>query len=463
LAADKKSKQLDMTQGPIASKMFKFCMPIVLTSVLQLLFNAADIIVVGQFVGADAVAAVGSTTFLINLLINFFLGLSIGATVVISTDIGAKRYVDVGRDAHTTVMMGILFGLMVSAVGIMGAHLFLTWMATPADVIGQSTLYLRIYFFGTPCFMIYTFGRAVLITTGDTKRPMYYLFFAGCVNVALNLFLVIEFHLGVAGVAIGTVASQLISAILIINRLRHIEGPCRIILKDLKIYRSKARTIFRMGLPTGLQSVVFAVSNVMIQSSVNSLGTLYVAGNAAASNIEGFVWVSMDAFNQGATTFTGQNYGAGRDERFNKIFASAVWLSTLVGCVMGFTFLIFARPVLGVYLPTSAEAVSRGIYRMMIFMPTYWTCGIMNVATGCVRGMNRPLVPMIATMIGVCLVRIVWIVFGFHAVSDTYGSMMAYISLCVSYPVTWVITGVFLVWYYFHVKKIVTVNLAAAR
>lgn len=451
-----------MTNGPLAKKLFFFCMPIVFTGILQLLFNAADIIVVGQFVGATAVAAVGSTSFLINLLINFFVGLSVGATVVISTDIGGKRFDDVSKEAHTTVALGIVFGIAVSIIGIIGAHTFLQWMSTPPDVIGQATTYLRIYFIGTPWFLLYTFGRAVLITTGDTKRPMYYLTGAGFLNVALNLFFVIQCDLGVAGVAIGTVASQFVSAILVTNRLRHIDGPCRISLRKLRIYKKKLKTIFRLGLPTGIQSVVFSISNVMIQSSVNSLGTFYVAGNAAAANIEGFVWISMDAFNQGAMTFTGQNYGSGKPERFNKIFGMSTLYCIAIGGTMGALFMIFGPQVLGIYLPTSAIAVRYGLRRLMIFMSTYWICGVMNIATGCIRGMNRPLVPMVATMIGVCLLRILWIVFGFHTIFAGYGAMMAYTTLILTYPASWVITGGFLIWYYFFVKKRIVSKMRCA-
>ncbi|MEE3362670.1 MAG: MATE family efflux transporter [Anaerovoracaceae bacterium] len=452
-----------MTRGPVGKELLLFCIPVALTSMLQLLFNAADIIVVGQFVGAEAVAAIGATTFLINLLVTFFIGMSIGVTVVISTDLGAGRLEDVKTEAHTAVAVSVLFGIAIACFGAVFCRTFLTWMATPADIIDMSASYLRIYFIGVLGLVIYSFGRAVLITTGDTKRPMYYLIASGCINVALNLVLVIRFDMGVTGVGIATAVSQFVSAYLVINRLRHIKGPCGISIRNLHINKGKLRKIIRLGLPTGLQGMVFSISNVMIQSSVNSLGTLYVAGNAAASNLEGFVFMTMDAFNQGVTTFMGQNYGAGRDDRFVKIWKTGTLQVACAGLGFGLILLAAGRFLLGIYLPTSATAVSYGYVRMKIFMTTYFICGMMNVATGCIRGLNRPLVPMIATTIGVCLVRIVYIIFGFGPVKAAYGPMAAYISLVASYPVTWVLTGLFLVWYFFRLKNRISERFAANR
>lgn len=445
--------RLDMTRGPLGKKIFLFSVPIALTSILQLLFNACDIIVVGQFVNETAVAAVGSTTYLIGLITNFFIGLSIGATVVISTSTGAGRLDEVSRAAHTTVTIGIIFGLCAAVIGFFGSRTFLAMMSTPDDVIDQAALYLRIYFLGTPFFITYQFGRAVLITTGDTRRPMYYLTAAGILNVALNLLLVIVFDLGVAGVAIGTVASQLLSCILLILRLMKIDGPCHISLRKLGIDRKLFGKIMHMGLPTGIQTSLFSISNVLIQSSVNSLGTAYVAGNAASSNIEGFVWVSMDAFNQGAMTFTGQNYGAQKVERFNKILKISALQCALVGAAAGLAVILFRYPLLSIYLPRAHDSVELGAARLIIFMATYWTCGLMNVAAGCSRGLNRTFVPMIATLIGVCVMRVVWIFAGFGPVLSAFGSLTAYRSLVLSYPVTWVVTGLFLYWYYFRIRN----------
>lgn len=452
-----------MTKGPVGKQLLFFCIPIALTSMLQLLFNAADIIVVGQFVGAEAVAAIGATTFLINLLVTFFIGMSIGVTVVISTDLGAKRIEDVKIEAHTAVAVSVVFGIAIACFGFIFCRTFLTWMSTPADILDMSASYLRIYFIGVFGLVVYSFGRAVLITTGDTKRPMYYLIISGCINVCLNLILVIQFDMGVAGVGVATAVSQFVSAFLVINRLRHISGPCSISLSKLHIDKGKLRKIIRLGLPTGLQGVVFSISNVMIQSSVNSLGTLYVAGNAAAANLEGFVFMTMDAFNQGVTTFMGQNYGAGRDDRFMKIWKTGMIQVACAGLGFGLILLSAGHFLLGIYLPTSATAVSYGYVRMQIFMTTYFLCGMMNVVTGCIRGLNRPLVPMIATTVGVCLVRIIWILFGFGPIKAAYGPMTAYITLVASYPVTWIFTGIFLIWYFFRLKNQISARFARNR
>ncbi|MCR5627568.1 MAG: MATE family efflux transporter [Lachnospiraceae bacterium] len=455
--------QLDMVHGPLAGKMLMFAIPLILTTMLQLLFNAADIIVVGQFSGEGAVAAVGSTSFLINLLINFFAGISIGATAYISAEIGRNKLEGVSRAAHTSVMIGLIFGIAVGLIGVFGAEIFLRWMSTPADVLDQATLYLRIYFAGTPFFMVYTFARAVFITSGDTKSPLIYLTIAGAVNVIINLILVIVFDMGVAGVAIGTVASQFVSVVLMLGKMSVTEGPLGLDLKKIRIDKPALAKILYLGIPAGLQTLVFSVSNVMIQSSVNSLGMLYVAGNSAASNVEGFVWTSMEAFNQTAMTFMGQNYGAGKYERFNKIYFISSGFCFLVGVGLGLIVLVFRVPILSFYLPTSEQAVYYGSLRLFIFMTTYWTCGLMNVAAGCARGLEHPLFPMIVSMVGVCGLRVFWIIKGFPWSIERFGTEIGYQTLVATYPVSWVITGSVLIVYYFYVRKKIMVSHSAEQ
>ncbi len=447
------NQQMNMTEGKIAGKFLLFCLPIVLTGMLQLLFNAADIVVVGQFVGETAVAAVGSTSFLINLSVNFFIGISVGATALISAEIGRRDDEAVRKSAHTAVTLGCIFGVAVGVIGVIFAPTFLAWTLTPDDVIGQASLYLRVYFCGTPFFMIYNFGRAVLITTGDTRRPLYYLSGAGVVNVLLNILLVTQFRLGVAGVAIATITSQCISMVLVLHRLAVIDGPCHVDLGGLMIDRRSFAEILRLGMPSGLQSVLFSISNVMIQSSVNSLGTSYVSANATSSSIEGFVWIAMNGFDQGAMTFMGQNYGAGKVERFNRIYAIATGYCVAVGLGLGLTVAALRLPLCSFYLPDAPDAVRIATDRLVIFMLTYWLCGMMNVACACARGMARPLVPMAATLVGVCALRILWILWGFGPMREKLGDHAAFLSLVWTYPASWIATGSFVIWYYFHVRN----------
>lgn len=362
----KPKKQLDVTAGPLARPLVRFCVPLILTSIMQLLFNACDIIVVGQFVGSAAVAAVGSTLFLINVFMTFFVAMSAGVTIILSTDFGRKDHNSIVRGAHTAICLGILFGFGVLAVGVTCARTFLTWTSTPKEILDQAALYLRIYYAGSPFFLLYTFGRAVLITTGDTRRPMIYLAISGLANVALNLFLVIQCHLGVAGVAIGTISSQLISAILVLRRLSMIEGPCHIYFHKLKLHRELVRRIFRQGLPSGVQSSIFSFSNILIQTSINSLGKAYIAASSASGNLEGFVWMSMDAVCQSGMTFTGQNYGAMQPDRIKKVFRLSALYSTIVSLAMGIPIAVFGHSLLGIYLPDDPAAVHAGLIRLTI-------------------------------------------------------------------------------------------------
>lgn len=305
----KKSYEIDMCNGPLLGKLLLFALPLMLSGILQLLFNAADIIVVGRFTGSHALAAVGSTSSLINLLVNLFIGFSIGANVLTAQYYGAKDQKNIHQTIHTSILISLIGGIILIAVGVLLARPLLELMATPEDVLDQATLYMKIYFCGMPATMVYNFGAAILRAIGDTRRPLYFLFTAGVLNVFLNLFFVIVFHMGVAGVALATIISQTLSAILVVRCLTNLDGICRLYLKQLKIYPEKLLRIVQIGLPAGLQGAVFSISNVLIQSSVNSFGSIAMAGNTAASNLEGFVYTSMNAVYQTALSFTSQNMG----------------------------------------------------------------------------------------------------------------------------------------------------------
>jgi len=448
-----KTNMLDMTQGPVLGPLLKFSLPIMLTGILQLLFNAADIIVVGQFVNEKAVAAVGACSSLIQLTINLFIGLSLGATVTIANDLGARRHEELPPAVHTTYALGILFGLLVGAVGMVYAKTFLRWMDTPDDILDQAALYLRIYFVGMPAFMIYTFGRAIIVPTGDTKKPLYYLTISGVLNVFLNVFLVVVFRLGVAGVAIATAISQVLSAVLMTAALLRLEGPCRLTASKIGFNGRQLRRIVALGLPAGLQGTVFSISNVVIQSSVNILGTLFVAGNSAAANLSNFVYTSMNAISQGCMTFGGQNYGADQHARLDRIYKAGLFSVTLIGLVLGFGAWLAGVPLLRIYLPTSAQAVDYGMVRMSIEMTTIALCGLMDCSTGMLRGINRSVYPMAATVVGSCVLRVVWAFTVFRRALTGGKATTAYLVLLASYPISWALTFAALLVYYIAVRK----------
>lgn len=326
----KKSYEIDMCNGPLLGKLLIFALPLMLSGILQLFFNAADIIVVGRFTGSHALAAVGSTSSLINLLVNLFIGFSIGANVLTAQYYGAKDQKNIHQTVHTSILVSILGGFLLVVIGLLLARPLLELMATPDDVLDQATLYMQIYFCGMPATMLYNFGAAILRAIGDTRRPLYFLFTAGVLNIFLNLFFVIVFHMGVAGVALATIISQALSAFLVVRCLTRLDGLCRLHLRQLKIYPEKLVRIIQIGLPAGLQGAVFSISNVLIQSSVNSFGSIAMAGNTAASNLEGFVYTSMNAVYQTALSFTSQNMGAGNYKRIGMILRRCVALVTVI-------------------------------------------------------------------------------------------------------------------------------------
>ena len=424
--------QLDMCHGSLADKILLFALPLMASSMLQLLFNAADVIVVGQFAGQASLAAVGSTTSLINLLIALFVGLSVGANVVVARNLGGQRPKIVSRAVHTAIFLALVSGVFLGVFGFIMAHQLLVWMSSPADVIDLSTIYLRIYFLGMPATLAYNFGAAILRAQGDTKRPLYYLIVAGIVNVILNLFTVLVLHMDVAGVASATTISQYISAGLILRCLSKEEGPLRLDLKKLKMDKVILGHILQIGLPAGFQGIVFSLSNVLIQSSINTFGTLAVAGSTAAANIENFVYTAMNAIYQAALNFTSQNVGAGKKERIPLILRDCLLIVTVIGAALGGLAVLFGQQLLSIY--TSDQAViPYGLDRIHVICLTYLLCGLMDVTCGVVRGMGAAVTPTLVSLTGACGLRVVWIY-------TVFASAHSLFVLYLSYPVTWVVT-----------------------
>lgn len=426
-----KAYQIDMANGSLLDKIIIFSIPLMLSGILQLLFNAADIVVVGRFAGSASLAAVGATSTLINLLVNLFIGLSVGANVVVAKHLGAHNNEKIETAVHTSIFIALVAGLYLTVFGVSACRTLLEWMATPYDVIDLSTIYLRIYFLGMPATMVYNFGAAILRAQGDTKRPLYYLSLAGVVNVLLNLFFVIVMHMDVAGVAIATIASQYISAFLVVLCLRNDEGILHLDLKKVRFNKDMFFEIAKIGLPAGLQSSVFAISNVVIQSTVNTFGSIVVAGNSAASNIEGFVYTSMNTFYQAALSFTGQSVGAKNYKRINKIMFACLGLVTITGLITGVGAYKFGEFLVGIY-STDPAVIMAGCVRLKYVSQVYFLCGIMDVMVGMLRGIGYSVMPMIVALLGVCGFRLAWIytIFPLNPIVD---------SIYISYPISWIL------------------------
>lgn len=429
----KKSYEIDMVNGPILGKILVYSIPLMLSGILQLLFNAADVIVVGRYAGSQSLAAVGSTSALINLLVNVFIGLSVGVNVMVARYYGARRETAVNETIHTAVALSLVSGLLLVVIGLLLARPLLELMGTPDDVLGKAALYMRIYFAGMPVTMLYNFGAAVLRAVGDTRRPLYFLTFAGIVNVVLNLFFVIALNMDVAGVALATVISQCISAGLVVRCLMKSEGCLKLHIKKLRIRRLLLIKIMRIGLPAGLQGAVFSVSNVLIQSSVNSFGSVVMAGNTASSNIEGFIYNAMNAVYQTNLSFTSQNFGAKKYGRINKIMVTCIAVVAAVGISLGMAAFAAGDFLLGIY-SSDAEVLKYGMIRLSIIGTTYFLCGIMDTMVGSIRGIGYSVMPMLVSLTGACGLRILWIftIFQWHRTLMT---------LYISYPVTWIVTA----------------------
>ena len=445
--------EIDMCNGPILSKMLRFSIPLMCSSVLQLLFNAADIVVVGRWAGDNSLAAVGSNTALIGLLTNLFVGLAVGANTLAAKYYGARDRDALHRVVHTSILLSIISGLVLTVVGVFGARTILIWMQTPENVLDLATLYLRIYFLGMTATMVYNFGAALLRAEGDTQRPLYFLSLAGVVNIVLNLFFVIVCKLDVAGVAIATVISQCISASLVLRCMVKDTGPLHLDLKKMRLHPQAMRQILRIGLPAGFQGILFSLSNVVIQSSVNTFGEVIMAGNSAAANIEQFVYVSMNAMYQATISFTSQNYGAGNYHRIRKIMIRAqgcvLVVGLVVGLVLGNAATLAGRVLLSIYT-TSPPVIEAGLVRMGIVCTTYALCGMMDVMVGGLRGIGYSIMPMLVSLVGACGLRLLWIatIFQlpqFHTIQTIYWS----------YPISWAITfGVHVICFLWAMKKV---------
>ena len=438
--------EMNMSSGRLAPMIIKFTIPLMLTSILQLLYNAVDVIVVGRYVGSTALSAVGSTSSLINLIVNAFIGLSVGASVILAQSIGANDYKKCNNVMHTALLSSLYIGLFLAVFGFFACRPLLQLMGSPADVIDQATLYMKIYFLGMPGFMVYTFGSAVMRTFGDTKRPLVFLSVSGLLNVVLNLILVLYVNMGVAGVAVATIASQYLSALLVVLSLLKSDCNHKLYLKELRIESKTLMQMIKIGLPVAIQSSVFSLSNVIIQSSINSFGSDVMAGNAAASNIEGFLYVGMNAFSQAATTFVGQNYGAKEYKRVTSTLLYCLLFVLIVGAIGGPLLYQFGETLLKIYSPENAVAVQYGLIRMQYICCFYVICGIMDVFTGAIRGTGTTLLPMLVSIFGVCGVRIVWIFTVFHH----YHTLP---SLYISYLLSWSATAFVHLLCYLYIKK----------
>lgn len=431
---ESKSYTMDLCEGSILKKLLLFSLPLMASSVLQLFFNAADVIVVGKFAGDNSLAAVGSNGSIINLLTNVFIGLSVGANVLIARFFGAKQEEEVRKTVHTALTVSVVCGVILSVIGVIAAKQLLIWMQSPTEVIDLATVYLQIYFLGMPAIMLYNFGAAILRGVGDTKRPLYYLTFAGIINVALNFVFVAFLHMDVAGVALATIISQCISAVLVVCCLMKEEGAIRFEWKYIGIDKGVLLQTIRIGLPAGVQGSLFSLSNVVIQSAINSFGAVIVAGNSAAGNIEGFVFVAMSAFSQAIVAFVSQNLGAGKYERINKVVVITQLCVIFIGLVTGNAVYFMGEPLLELY-SDSAMVVEAGVRRLAIVCTTYALAGMMDVMVGALRGLGYSVMPMIVSLLGVCAFRLVWIDILFH--STKYHVIE---TIYVAYPVSWALT-----------------------
>lgn len=446
-----KSYEIDMCNGPLFGKILLFTLPLMLSGILQLLFNAADVVVVGRFAGNEALAAVGATGALTNLLINLFIGLSVGVNVLVARYYGARQEEEVSQTVHTAILISMIGGIILAVVGIAAARPLLLWMDTPENVIEHSVLYMRIYFLGMPVMLVFNFGSAILRAIGDTRRPLFYLTIAGVINVILNLWFVIGFHMGVAGVSLATVIAQCVSTSLIIRCLVKSEGCFRLSFNKLQINWNKFRKIAAIGLPAGIQGSLFSISNVLIQSSVNSFGSVAMAGNTAGSNVEGFVYTSMNSVHQTAVSFTGQNLGGRKYDRINKILIECLLFVTAIGLIMGNGAVLLGNQILGLY-SSDPEVISYGIQRMAVICTTYFLCGIMDVLVGSIRGLGYAIMPMIVSLMGACVFRIIWI----YTIFQWNRSLH---TLYISYPISWALTAFVHVICFLIVKKRVGKNV----
>ncbi len=425
-------RKVDMVNGPLSVNLIRFIIPVILTGVLQLLFNTCDLVVVGQFAGSDALAAVGTTGALINLLVNAFMGLSSGANVLAAQAYGARNEKRVEGIIHTSVMISFIFGIALALFGIVISRPCLQAMNTPDEILNLAVIYLRIYFLGIPAMMLYNFGAAILRARGNTKEPLWFLSAAGVINVILNLILVIGFKMSVAGVAIATTASQFASAILILLYLKDPANPFGFQWKKLRIHKEILGQMFRLGIPASINGMVFSFSNIQIQASVNLFGAAAMAGSSASASIENFIYTSMNAVHHGALNFVGQNYGAGRTEKIPKILRTCLLYVAVLGALLGAVALLLKEPLLYMHV-TDRPSIDFGILRLNIIASTYFLCGMMEVFAGVLRGMGYSVMPMVVSLLGACGFRLLWLATAFRW-------FFSLETLFISYPISWFLT-----------------------
>ncbi len=439
--------EIDMTKGNLFVQILAFSLPLMASQILQLLFNAADIVIVGKYAGDTAMAAVSSTVSIINLIVNFFIGLSVGSNVATARNIGAGKKDRIVKVVHTSVWMSLFFGVMVALIGFIAARPMLVWMDSPIDVIGMSTLYLQIYFLGAPFNMFYNFGAALLRSKGDTKRPLYFLLIAGVLNTALNFVLVAWFNMSVAGVAIATIFSQFVSAVLIGLYLLNDEGYLHVDIKRIAFDKESFMEIITVGLPSGLRSVAFSISNVLIQSSINSFGSVVMAGSGAAGNIEGFVWQVMNSFTQATQAFVSQCYGAYNYKRMMRVVWVSMFYVVLFGFASGYSAWYFGNYLIKIYA-SAPEAIAAGVLRLSYTSKWYFTCGVLDVMSGTLSSTGKPAFAFAGVFLGCCVFRIIYILTVFKAfpiVENVY----------ITYPLSWVITPiVYVIVLFFHLPKV---------
>ena len=438
--------EIDMCNGSLFPKIMRCALPMMFTNILQLLYNAVDIIVVGRYVGETALAAVGSTSPIINLIINLLIGLSIGTSIVTSQYVGAKNHTKTYDTVHTSLCVAVIGGIIFSAIGFFLSKPMLVLTDTPNNVINQASVYMKIYFLGTPALMVGNFGSAILRSVGDTKRPLYIFSASGVLNAVLNLVFVIFFNMDVAGVALATIISQYISATFIIVAMTKTDGFVTLYIKELRIKKDVFLEILKKGLPVGIQSVIFSSSNIIIQSSVNSFGSAVMAGCSAAANIESFLYTALNTFCHIATTFVGQNYGAKKYKRIDKTLIICLVMVIFIGVSISLLILPFERFLLSIYAPGNEGAISNGVIRFRYIFHVYFLCGTMEVLVGTIRGLGKTLMPMIVSVFGVVVVRIAWIYTVFYRIKTLE-------SLYMCYPVSWLVSIFVLIGCYFVVRK----------
>lgn len=446
----------DLTSGCIWKKILLFALPLMLSSVLQLLYNACDIVVIGRFRDHTALSAISSTSSLINLITNLFIGLSVGSNIVMAKCYGQNDKDKAQKVVRTSIIISLISGIILAIFGVVFAKQLLLLMGSPSDVINLATIYLQIFFIGMPFNLLYNFGSSILRASGDTKRPLYFLLISGLFNVGANLLFVIVFNMSTDGVALATIISQFISAILILITLLKEKGFCHLSLKELKIDKNVLLEIAKVGLPAGLQGTIFSISNVIIQSSVNFFGSYVMAGNGAAANLEGFIYVCMNAFYQASITFTSQNYGAKKYDNIPKILKYNLYLVVLFGGILGITAYLSSGFLLNIYT-TDPDVIKIGTIRMGIICVPYFLCGMMDVVVGSLRGLGKSTTPMIVSLLGVCGLRILWIF-------TIFRSNMNLGLLYVSYPISWIITFMILIVCFIYLyKKVASVELKLVK